>query len=796
MLKNYLKVAFRNVRRQKGYSFINIAGLTLGLACCLIIMLYVRYEFSYDRFHQHADRIYRVVEDRTQPEGRTALSSASGFVGPALVRDLPEILHAVRFKKATMLMAFEEKRFQEDEIFFTDSTVFGVFSFPLLTGHPQTALTEPFSIVLTEETALRYFGQADPVGQTLMIDDRHPFRVTGVLRDIPANSHIRFDMLLSMSTMEAVSPGWSDARFWSAHTYILLAPGYDEANLLRKLPQFIDRYDSAAGRDTEHQRNLALQALPDIHLHSNRIGELGAPGSIPNLYLFSLVAIFILVVACINFINLTTAQAARRAKEVGLRKTLGGTRMQLTLQFLGEPILLSLGASILALNLGYLLLPAFSGLVGVQISLDLFATPWTLLGCLGTGLAVGCLAGIYPAFVLSGFHPGTVLKGRFIASRQGSSLRKGLVVFQFIISIALVAGTATVFSQIRHMQEQKLGFDREQVLVLYFGDDMTVQQQAELIKRELLRASHVRGATASSQVPGKEPRTVHTEIRNATGALQAMDINLLAVDYDFIPFYHIGLVAGRTFSSSYASDSTGALLINETAARELGFNDPEEAVGREFSQDGRPGHVIGVVKDFHYMSLHQRIEPLVIRMRHLSLSYLSLRIASQGIGTSMDDLQGKWQALAPHRPLDYFFLDEQFDQQYRSDRQFGRVFGIAAIIAITLASLGLLALAAFTIERRTKEVGVRKVLGATIQDIVSLLLSDFLKLVGIAFLAATPVAYFAMHRWLEGFPYRIKLGPGVFVFAGVLAFITALLTVGYQAVRAGSADPVKSLRQE
>ena len=799
MLKSYLKIALRNLLRQKGYAFINVTGLTVGLTCCLLISLYVWHERSYDRFHRHADRIYRVVEDITRPDGTVARAPAAGAVGPALVRDFPEVLRAVRFERATMLIAHGERRFQEDNVYFTDSTVFDVFSFPLLKGDPHTALTAPFSIVLTSGAAQRYFGEADPIGQTLIIGSKTPFTVTGVLQDPPPNSHIRFDMLLSMATREAFSPGWSGGWFWSAYTYVLLAPGYDRAGLEEKLPQFIERYMGDEMRETGQQHALSLQLLRDIHLYSKRAGEPSPPGSLSNLYLFSMIAVLILLIACVNFVNLTTAQAARRAKEVGLRRVVGGTQTQLVLQFLTEPVLLSLGASVLAFASGYLLLPVFRALAGTPVTMAMFASPWAVAAFLNVALGVGCLAGSYPAFVLSRFRPASVLKGTLNVTSGGGLLRKGLIVFQFSISVALIAGTVTVFSQLRYMQQQDLGFDHEQVLVLYFGDDGRVQQQVEAIKQELLRSPGVRGAAASSYIPGKEPGMIQTEIETASGAMQAADMHLLSVDYDFTPLYDIELTAGRAFSRLHGSDSTGALMINETAARQFGFQNPEAVIGKRFSQGGfqhRTGTVIGVVKDFHYASLHKRIEPLAIRMRPHSLSYLSLRIRSEALGATMDDLERRWRSLAPHRPFDYFFLDEQFDQQYRADRQFGQVFGAFATIAIILACLGLFGLAAFTAERRTKEVGVRKVFGASVGQIVVLLSREMLTPVGIAVLAAVPVTYLTMQRWLEGFAYRVELSGWRFFIVGLSALLIALITVSYRAVKAATANPAQTLRNE
>jgi putative ABC transport system permease protein len=790
MITNYIKIAFRNLLRQSAYSFINIFGLSFGLTCCLLIALYVQHQLSYDRFHEHAGDIYRVTEDVTLPSGTTALASATGPIGPALAHSFPEVLRTVRFKGASMLMAHGGKRFQEDHIYFTDSTVFDVFTLPLQQGDPRTALSAPSSMVLSAETAKRYFGDANPVGQTLIIDDEHPFTVTGVLRPIPPNTHLRFDVLLSLTTMEA---GWLDNWDWSAYTYVQLAPGSREANLAQKLPLFITSHTGDAMLKKDRQHALSLQPLTDIHLHSKRSGDPGTPGSLSNLYLFSFIAVFILFIACINFINLTTARAAKRAREIGVRKVIGGTRAQLALQFLAESLLLSFIASLLAFVSCHLLLPLFREVTGTPVAIDVLASPWTVVVYLCIALAVGFLAGAYPAFMLSGFGVVNVLKGSYSGSLQGDLFRKGLIVFQFSISIALIAGTVTVFSQLRYMQQRDLGYDREQVLVLYFGDDTHVQEHIETVKQEFLQSPYLDSIAASSHIPGREPGATRVEMETLSGTVQSADVKLLSVDHDFMPFYNIPVVAGRAFS---LADAASAFMVNESAVQQLGFRHADEIVGRHLSQGGNAGTVIGVVKDFHYASLHKRIGPMLIRMRARSLSYISFDIRPGEITAAIGDLEKRWQRLAPHRPFDFFFLDAQFDQQYRADRQFGQVFVASSVIAIVLACLGLFGLTAFTVQQRTKEIGIRKVLGAPVAGIVALLSKDFVKLVLIAIVISTPVAWYSMGRWLQDFYYRIDIQLWMFVLAGAPALLIAMLTVGLQSIRAAMADPVKSLRNE
>lgn len=795
MLINYIKIAFRNMVRHKEYSFINVLGLTFGLTCCLLIALYIHHELSYDDFHKQADRIYRVVEDISVAGSRTSLASTTGAAGPALVHDFPEVLRVVRFNGATMLVSNGEKRFQENNIFFTDSTVFDVFTFPLLKGNPNTALATPFSIVLTRETAARYFGTMDPLGQTLVIDNEYSFTVTGVLQDIPSNTHLRFDMLLSMATREAASPGWLDGWDWSAYTYVQLAPGGNEVSLQQKFPQFVSRHTGSKMWERD-QHDLILQPLTAIHLHSIRTGESGSPGSLSNLYFFSFITIFILLIACINFVNLTTALAVRRAREIGMRKAIGGTRMQLVLQFLSESVLLSLLASFLAIGFCDLLLPFFQTLSGIPVVLKSIVTPLQVVIYFSIVLTIGCLAGSYPAILLSGLRTVSVLNGWHKGSPQGSSLRKGLIVLQFTISMVMIAGTIIVFTQLRYIQQHDLGYDGDPVLVLSFGDDSDVQQHIDAIKGGLLSNPDIDRIATSSHVPGKRPREIRTTMKTEGGMIRTADMCVLAVDYDFIPFYGILLTAGRGFSLLYVNDATEAFMINEAAAAQLGFLHPEEITGKQLSLGEQKGTIIGVVKDFHYESLHKRIEPLLIRMRNQSLSYFSMRIQTKTIANTLDDLEKKWYTLAPHRPFDFFFLDDHLDQQYRADSQFGKMFGVFAFIAITLACLGLLGLTSFTVQQRTKEIGIRKVLGASVTRVVALLSKDLIRLVLVSVVIAAPFEWYIMNLWLQNFAYRITIQTWMFLLAGGLVLLIAVLTVSFQSFKAAIANPIDSLRNE
>ncbi|HMJ70880.1 MAG TPA: ABC transporter permease [Cyclobacteriaceae bacterium] len=791
MTKNLLLIALRVLLKQRTSTVIKIGGLAVGFASCVLIILYVNFEYSYDSFHQKRENIFRIVEDVTLDAGNIQVASAKGPVGPALANDFSEVRRTVRFASASMLMKYGENHFQEDNVYFADSTVFDVFTFPILKGDPSTALTKPESIVLTRRAAQRYFGNEDPMNQVMIIDNEIPFTVTGVIEDIPGNSHLQFDILLSMSTRGSQ---WLNTWGWSAYTYIETAPGTEIESLRQKLPKFASAHKTEMLSGGEKDRILSLQPVEEIHLHSKRAGEPGTPGNPSNLLLFSIVTLLVLIIACVNFINLTTAQAASRAREVGIRKVIGGTRVQLANQFLMESVLMSVTASVIALASAYLLLPSFTTLTGTPVSFDLLLQPSALALYFSLAVVIGCIAGWYPALVLSGFRPAAVLKGSFKMS-TGGVMRESLVVVQFSISIAFVVGTIAVYSQLSFMQHKELGYDQEQVLVIYFGDDENIQQKTESIKQELLRSPQLAGAAASSHVPGREPGKTRAEMISVDGENKFTDVSLLAVDFDFFSFYKIPMVAGRMFSPGIAGDTDG-LVVNESALGHFGFANPDDILNRELTVRGQKGTVIGVARDFHYASLHKSIEPMVVRIRAKSLSYMSLKVEAGGVAGLVDALESEWNKLAPTRPFDYFFLDEQFDRQYRTDRQFGQLFAAAAGISIVLACLGLFGLVSFIVEQRTKEIGIRKVLGAPVAGIVAMLSMNFMKLIVISILIATAMSWYTMDKWLQEFPYRIEMQWWMFTIAGGAGLVVALLTISLKSVKAATANPVESLKRD
>jgi putative ABC transport system permease protein len=802
MWKNYFKIAYRSLLKYKGYTFINLIGLAVGMACCLLIGFYVQDELSYDRYHQNADRIYRVLHafrsggdaqniSPLTPEEYQVWGNAP--VGPALAAEFPEIQKMVQFDSpSNLLFQFGDKRFQEDNVIHMDANAFELFNWKLLAGNPEKALVAPNSLVLTESTARKYFGDSNPLGQTIMVDNETPYTVTGVMEDVPANSQFTFDVLRSMSRFQQNRPEifdhWGYVDFY---TYFLLQEGADIASLQAKTPQFLKRHGQ------ERNYNLTFEPMTEAYLHSKATRQPGTTGSLTNIYIFSSIAVFILLIACINFMNLATARSVERAKEVGVRKVIGANQAGLIYQFLTESTILSLLAAVLALLLAGLSFPAMQQLSGKAFSYELLYSWQVLLTVFGAAIVVGILAGSYPAWALARFRPALVLKGVFKSSSSGIALRKGLVVFQFSLSMALIAGTAIVFSQLNYLRTKDLGFRQEQMLVIDFGNDYAIGSEIETVKTVLTNHPDVLSASASRAVPGDFLPNAHTEIQSPQGNMKSDGPLLYEIDYDFISHFDMEMAAGRAFSRDFPADTAESLIINEAAAKLYGFHQPANAVGQRFSQWGREGTIIGVVKDFNFRSLHNEIEPLALRFAPpYELTRLSLRVTSDDMQATIAELEKLWGEIAPQRPFLYSFLDESFNQQYQADLRFGQVFSVFAGMAIFIACLGLFGLATYTAQQRTKEIGIRKVLGASVTSIVSLLSKDFLKLVLVAAIIAFPVGWYAMHQWLQDFPYRIDIPLWVFLAAGVIATLIAFLTISLQAVKAATTNPVKNLRTE
>jgi putative ABC transport system permease protein len=815
MLRNYLVVAVRNLIRNRAFSAINITGLALGLTTCLLIGLYVGHELSYDRFHEKAGRIVRVVF-RGQLNGekmREAVTMAP--VAATLKADFPEIQAATRIRSAGKpRVMYGRKMFSEEGLAYVDSNFFEVFTLPLRKGDARTALLQPNTLVLSATTARKYFGDAEPVGKTLKFRGSDAvYTVTGVVEDVPGNSHFHFDLFASMASYpEANGTSWLGSNFY---TYLVLPEGYDYRQLEAKLPQVVERHmgpaleemtgtSFAQFRKNGNDLGLFLQPLNDIHLYSDLTPatELEPGGDVRYVYVFGAIAVFMLLLACINFTNLSTAGAAKRAKEVGVRKVLGSARGALVRQFLTESALLT-GLSLgLALVLVYAALPLFNGLSGKTLDLALLRTPWFLPALVGLGGLVSLLAGSYPAFFLSSFQPAATLKGgagRLGTGRRSVSLRSGLVVFQFFVSVSLIISTVVVYQQLHYIQHTRLGYDKEQVVVVQ-GTWMLGGQNEEVLRQKLLQDARVVNASISGYLPaGPSNNGVEAVLPDGDEGRMTR-VTFYGVDHRYLPTMGMQLAAGRNFSPDFPTDST-AVLINETAARTFGWT--KDPLGHFIHLPSLPGsgermrkyRVVGVVRDFHYRSLHEPIGPLMMFMGSNGGSIVA-KVRTPDVTGLLASLKKHWSAFGTGEPFRYSFLNESYQATYEAELKTGQIMAVFAGLTVFVACLGLFGLAAFTAERRTKEIGVRKVLGASVTSIVTLLSRDFLKPVAIAIALASPVAWYAMHRWLEDFAYRTAIDWWVFVVAGLAAVAIALLTVSYQSVKAALTNPVKSLRNE
>lgn len=800
MFFNYLKIALRNIRRHKGYSFINISGLAIGMAVCALIMMWVMDELSYDRFHEKGDRIYRLTMD---VQAGTNLHTPYSLTpaAKAIVRDFPEVINAARISRPSRVtLKYEDNVFQEEMVGYAENSIFDIFTFPFVSGDSKSALEAPYSIVITESMAKKYFGSENPLGKILRIDNEQDYAVTGVVKDIPRNSHFTFNMIRSFETLykekNVNDDRWLDIRFFS---YLLLDEQADAGELEQKLPAFVNKHIGQQLKAMGGSLNFFLQPLTRIHLYSDFESDISANGDIAYIILFSGIALFVLIIAGINFINLSTARSATRAQEVGMRKTLGAVRSRLIRQFLGESLIYSFLAMILAVALLMLSLPLFNGLVGRELSANFMQTPWLIPVFLGLAVIAGIFAGSYPAFFLSSFQPILVLKGLLKAGASNSHFRRFLVIFQFVISVTLIIGTMAVYKQIVFMKNVKLGFDKENVVVIPGMTD-SMRKAYRSIRNELLSLAGVINVGASVIVPSRG-RLIAPILPEGFAENQVQSMEYLDVDAHYIPTMGMEIVAGRNFSDELATDQDESVIINETAAKKFGWDDP---LGKKFIfRTGEAGaretiymSVIGVVKDFHMHSLREKIEPLIIFYDYSSLRSFSIRIASDNITHTMDLLKNKWKKLDPNRPFVYLFLDDSFDSLYRTEERLQNITFYFGLLAIFIGCLGLFGMASFTAEQRTKEIGIRKVLGASVVGIVRLLARESMLLVAIANLIAWPVAYYALNRWLENFAYRTHVGWEIFVLAGILALAIALITVSYQAISAALANPVDSLRYE
>jgi putative ABC transport system permease protein len=802
MLKHYFKIALRNARKNTGYSLLNATGLAIGMACCLFILLYVKDELSYDRFHEKGDRIYRITSRIEGNDNPTPPMPLTIFpIATTLLQDYPAVEQAVRIKKDEVFVSREAIRFYENDFIFADASFFEIFTFPLKKGDPAKALTNPYSVVLSEETAQKYFGSQDPLGQSLTLNDTLECLVTGVLSPMPSNSHLTFDLVASLETLLAANRVNLQRQFlwWSFnyYTYVVLDENASRQEVSRRLFHFGDEYIPDLQERFGREHRYDLQPLREIYLHSNLAFEFGQTSDILYAYVLSGVAGLILVIACINFINMSTARSAQRAREIGMRKTLGAWRSQLVRQLLGESILTAVCAMIMARVLMEFFLPAFNDLSGKELSIDISQDLSLLFGLIGMTLFAGLLAGSYPAFVLSRFKPVSILGAAGAWTPKRSHLRKTLVVFQFAASIVLIVGAIVLSSQLDFMLHKNLGFEQEQIVVIPLHDNSGIRTRYEAVMEEIDEIPQVVNVSASGTVPGR-PMPSIVFIPEGADETETQSINTLIADWGFIETFQMQMEAGRDFSRDFETDEQQGFIVNETAVQTFGWGSAEAAVGKEFTWGwpGKRGHIIGVVKDFHHSSLHQRIEPVVLHIQPSWFNYISVRMASQNLTETLSRLEAAWQGIAPDRPFEFFFLDRNLDLQYQNDRRLGNLFAVFSFLAIFIGCLGLFSLASLTLEQRTKEVGIRKVLGASGASIIGLFSKEFVKLVFWANVIAWPIAYFAMRHWLQAFAYPIDLEIGTFAIAGFASLSIALLTISVQSIRAAVANPVVSLWYE
>ena len=808
MFQNYLKITFRNLKRHKGYSFINVAGLSVGMACFMLILLFVNYEFSYESHHRNADRIYRVNVEQHLTDQVFRAQTSPVPLAETLYNEIPEVIGFTRFQSLrTFLVRHEDNRFYENEVVFTDQGALDMFTFPILKGDKATALKEPNTVVLTADVATKYFGNQDPIGKSLEVENnligQMSLMVTGVMTNHPRNSNIRSDILISMESLRDIAPPagyWNNWISQQIVSYIMLPETHSAAEVEKKINDVFAKHQRE-----EDTRVLKIEQLKRMHLHSTVTNT----GDIRIIYIFLATGLLILLIACINFMNLSTARSASRAKEVGMRKVVGARRKQLIQQFFGETLLFSAFSMVLALALVYVFLPSLNNLTGQFIRFSDIGRPEIIFSLIGIVILVGLLSGSYPALFLSAFKPTSVLKGIFRTGRKGSVFRKVLVISQFSITIALIVCTFVLGRQLQFMRNKALGFKKDQILVIS-NESASGSRNIEPFKTALMQNPRILGVCGSLQLPSRIGM-----YNNVTweGAPEGERIELIhnSVDYDFIDTYEIELIAGRNFSPEFPTDhrntrgeggeaqNAGAVILNEEAVRNFGW---EDAIGKKVIQTYGGARyyytVVGVIKNFHFSSLKNTIKPMNLFLSLSSIRYISVNMQTQDIPETVAFIEETWNKIFPNLPMNYYFLDSVFDRQYRSEQRLQNLFGYFSALAIFIACLGLLGLASFAAEQRTKEIGIRKVLGSSVSGIVGLLSREFTYLVLVANILAWPAAYLVSRAWLKNFAYRININTqfGYFIAAAVLALLIAWLTVSFQAIKAAHANPVDSLRYE
>ncbi|MCD6518081.1 MAG: ABC transporter permease [Candidatus Aminicenantes bacterium] len=784
MLRNYIKVAFRNIKKYKAYSFINLAGLAVGMSACILILLWVQNELSFNRFHEKADHLYRAVEHERMSDGRILSYPLfpTGF-GPALKKDYPQVLETVRFRRYRgRIVKVGDISFYENKFAFADSELLKIFTFPLLRGNKDTVLSDPSSLLLTEEMAKKYFGEKDPIGQVVKVDETHEFQVTGVLRNIPQNSDIKFDFVVPFEVLKKYDWEMNDWGTFGIRTYVLLNEHTDYQEFNTQIEDFLKKYSE----DTI--MTVSLQPLTKIHLYSAGIEASGTEGDIKYVYIFSMIALLILLMACVNFMNLSTARSENRAREVGVRKVIGAKQKNLILQFFAESVLLALLALLFAVIVAQLALPSFNSLTGKEVSLDIFSPSLLVLGLLGIAVLTGVIAGSYPAFVLSSLQPVQTLRRRFSYEGSGGSFRKILVLSQFVLTICLVIAAIVFNRQMHYIRNMNLGIEKDYIVCLDMKGGL--EEKSQVLKNEILRNGSVISVTAASDSPAGNTMSISLDDWEGRDTDANYLLHLLSVDHDYLNVFNINLVEGRFFREDETSGDEYPIVLNETAIKAMGMKDP---IGKRVLDDFR---IIGIVEDYHFESLHEAIAPLGIIHTPVDYDRLLVKIQSQNLPKTLAAIKGSWMKVAPEYPFEFRFLDEDINDLYKSDRKVNTIINISTFLALFIACLGLFGMASYTAEQRTKEIGIRKVFGASIPSIFFLLSQQFSKWIIASNIIAWPLAYFLMKKWVSSFAYHALLNIFIFIFAAVIVLIIAMITVSFQTLKAALANPINSLRHE
>ncbi len=794
MFKNLVKISFRNILKEKGYSAINILGLSIGITCSVFLLLYVLDELSYDKYHENANNIYRVVSHIKEPDNAFTWAVAQIPLADELRENHSDVLNAVRFfGTGRTLYRYEDKSFYEEEYYLADSTTFDMFSYEFIAGDRNTALDDPYSLVLTESMAVKYFGTTDCLGKSLTDPDNDQLKVTGVIRDVPQNSHFTFDGLISRNSAPEYRGSWGN---FGVFTYLQFPEGYDPRNFQVNLDSVIAQKVNPVFERMGISIRYEMQKITDIHLYSKIQDEAEEGGDISYIYIFSAVAAFMLIIASINYMNLATARSFKRAKEVGIRKVMGSLKGQLVSQFITESIVLTLLSLIVSLGAIYLLLPYFNDVVNKSISFD-YLLQWDLvLALLGIVMLVGVVGGSYPAFYLSHFNPAEVLKGRSSGKGGNALIRKALVVLQFSISIFMLISTLVVFDQLNFLSNKDLGFSKEQVRLEVPGQDL--RRKLDVFRNRLLQMPGVVNVATASTTPGSNVGKVIFNVESNDGEMLERGIDFFNADFDYISTLGMTIVEGRDFSRNILSDTIAAVLVNEAMVDRMAWDEP---LGKRFDIPSRDTvvtkQVVGVIKDYHQNSLYDEIEPLMVMFRKNNY-FTYIKMEQGDVPSLVKKIESEWGAVFPNQPFEFQFLDQDFESQYAADERRGIIFTVFSTLTIVIACLGLLGLTSFTTEQRTKEIGIRKVIGASIYSIFILVSREFLLLVLLATVVAFPAAYYFMNNWLQAFAYKIELTSEVptFVLSAILALLITLLTVGYHTIRAALASPVNALRSE